>query len=286
MWHKMLDLYKGKKVLLASMHKKELAIAKAFEDKLDCEIVVPENFNTDQFGTFSGEVERELSAYETLKKKAITAANIFNYEYVISSEGAFGPHPHNYFVNSDTEMLLFFDRRLDLFIADYEITTDTNFSEFILNRDVYNTDKYKKWLENVKFPSHGLIIKANQNVIHKGVSLESDLKNIVETLLREYDTLVLETDMRAMMNPTRMGVIKNLAFKLAKKVSSTCDKCSTPGFGDISYAGNLICELCHHTTKIPKFRDTKCLKCDYFLRSEIEAGKIYSDPRYCDYCNP
>ncbi len=39
-------------------------------------------------------------------------------------------------------------------------------------------------------------------------------------------------------------------------------------------------------TKIPKFKDIKCLKCDYFEREEINPKDEYGDPTYCDFCNP
>lgn len=281
----MLEVYKNKKVLLASMHNKEVAIKEAFETYTGCKIVVAENFNTDQFGTFSGEVERKLSAYETLKNKAITASNIFNYDYVISSEGSFGPHPY-FFISCDTEMLLFYDKKLDLFITDYEISTNTNYSRFVITRKNYKTDGYFNWLKNSKFPSHGLVIKVYEDILYKGIISTEELENLIDIHLNEHKELTLETDMRAMMNPTRMDVIRLLANKLAQKVSRICKKCSTPGFEEIVSSGNLKCELCHQETKTPKFKDTKCLKCDYYAREEISPGQEYGDPTYCDYCNP
>ncbi len=224
----MLELYINKKILLASMHKKEISIAPAFENILKCKIVVPKNFNTDQFGTFSGEIRRDLSAYETLKKKAITAANIFNFDYVISSEGSFGPHPYIPTI-CDTEMLLFYDKKLDLFITDYDFFFDTNYDQFILTKENYKANDYVKWLKSVKFPSHGLILKNQSILICKGIISLTYLEEIIDKELSENNNLILETDMRAMMNPTRMKAIKLLANKLVQKIAKLCNKCSTRG---------------------------------------------------------
>ena len=51
--------FSGRKLLIATMHQKEKAIAGILEKQLGVKCVVPENFNTDLLGTFSGEVERE-----------------------------------------------------------------------------------------------------------------------------------------------------------------------------------------------------------------------------------
>lgn len=278
--------YTGKKVLLASMHKKEVAISPPFAELVGCEIVVADGFNTDQFGTFSGEIARSLSAYETLKKKAVAAADLYNFDYVISSEGAFGPHPSSPFISSDIEMLLFYDRTEDLFIADYEVSTDTNHAELEISQDSIDTEKYSKWLKQVKFPSHGLIIKAESIIIEKGICDALVLDSVIKESLRKHNQLKLVTDMRAMMNPSRMSVIESLAHKLAKRVAAVCIKCGTPGFGKMEKSGHLCCELCFQETKVPKFINMQCLKCDYFEQKEIDPEKEFADPRYCDYCNP
>lgn len=278
--------YSSKQILLASMHKKEKAISPAFEEILNCKIFVPDNFDTDQFGTFSGEIPRKLSAYQTLIKKAITASTVFNYDYVISSEGSFGPHPDNFIINSNVEMLLLYDRKLNLFISEYLISTNTNYSQFEVTKDNYNTDDYFKWLNRVAFPSHALIIKHYSDILYKGVFSFEELESFLISDLNKYGKLILESDMRAMMNPTRMEVIKELAYKLAKRIARSCKKCDSPGFGKIEHAGNLLCSWCNRESKIAKYRDYKCLKCDYFEREEIDPDKVFIDPRCCQYCNP
>ena len=277
-----MSIYKNKNVLLASMHKKELAIQEPFERIVGCKIIVINDFNTDQFGTFSGEVERKLSAYETLKLKAVRAAEQFDCDYVISSEGAFGPHPTCLFANSDIEMLLFYDRANDLFIADYEISTDTTLS----NYTVASATDYSDFLEKAKFPSHGLIIKADNNILAKGVTSYEVLEEIIATNLAKFGALVLETDMRAMHNPSRMKIINSLANKLALRITHHCKACNSPGFGEVSLSGSLPCELCLSPTKVKQYKDYKCIKCDYIEQELLDPIKEFADPRFCDYCNP
>lgn len=277
--------YFAKEVLIATMHKKELVIQDIFEKKIGCNIILPENFNTDVFGTFSGEITRKYSAYETLKLKAIKASEYFNKDYVISSEGSFGPHPY-FFFTADTEMLLFYDRIKQLFIAEYEISMDTNFAEFKINKDNFKNDEYYKWLDHVKFPSHGLILKIDNSQIFKGITSHFELEKLISSSLNKTEAMRLETDMRAMMNPTRMNVIKALTEKLSNRVLQVCDVCGSPGFGEVKYSGNLECEMCHQKTKTPKYKDFCCIKCDYKIINLIDSSKEFSDPTYCEFCNP
>lgn len=98
--------------------------------------------------------------------------------------------------------------------------------------------------------------------------------------------LRLETDMRAMYNPTRMSNIGQLAQTLARRILSKCPKCHAPGFGETSYDGYLPCQLCSQETKLYKYKVLKCICCDYLIRYEREDKIKFSDPMYCDFCNP
>ena len=178
--------YKGQNILLATMHKKEIAIAPPFKEIVDSNVIAANNFNTDQFGTFSGEISRKLTAFETLKLKATTASNMFNVDFVISSEGSFGPHPSIPFINSDIEMLLFYDRSRDLFITEYEISINTNHAELQVSKDIVNSDIFIKWLEKVQFPSHGLILKSGEIIIQKGLTKTEELNLALNNSYNKY----------------------------------------------------------------------------------------------------
>ncbi len=88
-----MSFYKNQKILLATKHQKEQVLAPVFKKILGAEIWVPQDFDTDQFGTFSFEVPREFNAYETAVRKAKKAAEECGAGLVIASEGSFGPHP-------------------------------------------------------------------------------------------------------------------------------------------------------------------------------------------------
>ena len=55
--------------LIATSHKKEEAIGPVLRDRFQANIVVPEGFDTDSFGTFSGEIERADSPLDAARRK-------------------------------------------------------------------------------------------------------------------------------------------------------------------------------------------------------------------------
>lgn len=278
-------MYRGKPVVLATKHQKEAVIRPVFEKGLGCSIHVPMLYDTDQFGTFTNEIPRKLSAYETLIQKAKEAAYQFGYHYAIASEGCFGSHPDLYVVPGDTELMAFIDLDNDLIIAEMEISTETNYG----HKDITTPNEHDDFLKKMKFPSHGLIVRAlgsETTWLEKGIRQHEQLKASIEKAFQYSDTVRLETDMRAMMNPLRMQVIKSLAIKLEKRIQQHCPQCHTPGFGKMTTDGNLTCQSCDTPTRLYRRKVLSCLKCEYKTHQERDDGLAFSDSQNCPYCNP
>lgn len=52
-------MFQGRKLLIATKHEKEKAIASIFEKELGVKCFVAPNLDTDTLGTFTGEIERK-----------------------------------------------------------------------------------------------------------------------------------------------------------------------------------------------------------------------------------
>lgn len=85
------SLFKNRVAILATMHKKEEVISPILENELGIEIVVPEGFNTDQFGTFTGDIERMGDQYDAARHKAMGSMYLYDKTLAFASEGSFGP---------------------------------------------------------------------------------------------------------------------------------------------------------------------------------------------------
>ena len=101
-----IDWLKNKTIAVASKHEKEKVIQPLFDVKFDSDFLSC-NIDTDQLGTFSGEIERILTPYETAIEKCRMAFNVTNADFAISSEGSFGPHPTLFFIPANEELIIF-----------------------------------------------------------------------------------------------------------------------------------------------------------------------------------
>lgn len=276
-------IYKDKSVLLVSKHKKEQVISPVFREKLGCHVCV-EDIDTDQFGTFTGEVPRTLSAYETCTLKAKHAANEKKYVLSVASEGSFGPHPSIAFIPHAHEIMVFVDLENDWVISEQLVTPKTNYKMLTIQQDT-NLDTF---LKSVQFPSHALTLQSGDraNVLAKGINNHDTLRASLDIGFKHYDELFIATDMRAMMNPTRMQSLADLSEKLVSRITSPCPGCGIPGFGFKSVSGHLPCSLCGDETQMYRFENWGCIRCDYQDQRARTDQLVVADPTYCDYCNP
>ena len=278
-------MFKGRNLLIATKHEKEKVIAPILEKELGVKCFVPENFDTDILGTFTGEIERKDDPITTARKKCMLAMEATNCDMAMASEGSFGPHPSIFFVPGDDEFLIFIDKKNDLEIIARELSTETNFNGSIIK----NKTQLKEFADSVGFPNHGLIAKSDKEVftdIIKGIDSWKQLEEVFDYFTDKNGILYLETDMRAMYNPTRMKVIEKATLKLVKKINSLCPSCNTPGFDITELKPGLPCEICNFPTRSSLSYIYQCQKCSFAKQENYPNGKTTENAMYCDFCNP
>ncbi|MGB3640028.1 MAG: DUF6671 family protein [Rivularia sp. (in: cyanobacteria)] len=282
-------LFKNQVAVLATMHKKERVIAPLFDKKLGIKVTVPQSFNTDRFGSFTRDIERSGSQIEAARLKAQQALLLTGESLGIASEGSFAPHPSLPYASCNLEIVIFIDRENDLEIIGEELSFDTNHSHL----KVSNIQQAIDFAEKVGFPEHGLVVMLNDypensNEIIKGINTEEALIEAINNSLTKSanGTVHLETDMRAMYNPTRMKNIEKATYNLIEKINCLCPKCSTPGFDIIQRIPGLACEWCHSPTTLTKCVIYKCQKCGFRKEQLFPDGKQFANPAQCMYCNP
>ena len=207
------------------------------------------------------------------------------FDLAIASEGSFGPHPAIYFVPAADELLMFRDKKNDLEIMAREISTDTNFG----SAEVQSKEELLAFAEKSLFPSHALILSAvgdNNTAFTKGITTQEELLSVFHELTCKAKTVLVQTDMRALYNPTRMRTIEKACHKLLKNIKSTCPGCVTPGFNVSNVLSGLPCSLCGRPTKSTLAHQYVCKKCGHEERRYYPNLKLEEDPTFCDYCNP
>jgi hypothetical protein len=177
------------------------------------------------------------------------------------------------------------DKKNNLEIVAREISLETNFNAKLIRNKADLLD----FTKTVLFPSHALIIKRDQNdhsFLRKGIKDEALLLEYFDYCIANFGQAYIETDMRAMHNPTRMKVIELALNKLIQNIESTCPNCNTPGFVVKEVISGLPCELCNFPTNSILFHNYGCLSCGLEEKKKFPHGKEFEDPMYCNRCNP
>jgi hypothetical protein len=275
--------YRNTRILVATKHHKEQVIQPIFKRLIGCHMDVAKDFDSDQFGTFAGEVPRLQNPLTTLIAKATLAAQEAGYDYAIASEGSFGHHPDFFMIPADIELIGLIDLEQGIEIIESVISTETNYAYFDLN----SGDNYSAFLKQVQFPSHGLIVRAlKTGWIQKGITNQITLKAAIEQAFEQSQQIRLETDMRACFNPSRMTIIAQAAEKLAQRILQHCPQCNSPGFGKLATTGKLLCECCEAPSTLYQFQLRQCVACEYGETSRRPDGLTTAPLQYCNYCNP
>lgn len=278
-------MFANRKLVIATKHKKEIVISPLIQAELKAKCFVPIGFKTDLQGTFSGEIERQRNALDTVRTKCLLAMDHADCDLGIASEGSFGAHPTVFFAAANEEILILIDKRNKLEIVARELSLATNFDGKIIKSE----SDLVNFAAKSQFPSHGLILKNAEeqfSEVKKDIQNEAELLDSYHYFIEKYGSCYVETDMRAMNNPSRMKVIEKATLQLIEKVKSYCPECQTPGFEIKKVIAGLRRELCNMPTKSILVNVYECGKCHFTLEKKHPNNKTYEDPTYCDFCNP
>lgn len=279
------NLFQNRTMIIATKHHKQKVIAPILEQELGVSTFTPTDFDTDIMGTFTGEIERKEDPVTTVRNKCLWGMEKYQVDLGLASEGSFGPHPSLFCIPADDEWAIIIDKKNNLEIIERHISTETNFS----GHEIKSIEELKSFAEKALFPTHRLIMKNEKNGIKKiikGIGCWKELLSSFEEFKKAYGTAFVETDMRAMYNPSRMRQIGILTKKLVSRVMNLCPMCETPGFGITGYQQGLPCKHCKSPTQSTLFIDHTCKLCAFSFREKYPHGKFTEDPMYCDVCNP
>ncbi len=283
------SLFVNRTAILTTKHQKEAVIAPLLQDKLGIQVQVPPDVDTDRFGSFTRDVKRPGTQRETARIKANHGLDLTGESLGLASEGSFSPHPAMPFLPHNREMVLLIDREQDLEVVGEAITVDTNYNHKL----VHSVDEALAFAEKAGFPTHGVVVMSQatpmpSSVIVKGLVDEKALIQAVEAAIAQSPegTAHLETDMRAMFNPTRMTAIAKATEDLIHKLQQQCPQCGCPGFSTVKRIPGLPCSLCQMPTSLIREAIAQCQRCGYEETIPFPDGSKSADPTYCNYCNP
>ena len=275
-WH-------DKVIKLATKHQKEQVIAPLFLSNLNSHVQVCP-VDTDELGTFTGEIPRQDTPFQTCLKKASLAAHASKDGLGLANEGSFGPHPMFPVLPSDHEIMVLVDLNQKTVISEQHLSFNTNHHHIVANKATC----LQQFLIQAKFPEHALCIQDNVSlqVLEKGIQSDRVLNDLLIIGFEKYTDLLITTDMRAMYNPTRMTVIEELTKKFLMKCQSLCPVCDYPGYAIIDKDDYLPCRDCSLKTTLYAREKIQCVCCKHVEWRSRSDGLLFADPKYCLYCNP
>jgi hypothetical protein len=278
--------FQSRTAVLGTRHRKEEAIAPLLLS-VGVTVVVPPNFNSDRFGTFTRDVERKGNQLEAARWKAKAALDELGGTLAIASEGAFYPHPSMPMLPCNREVVLLLDTEHDLEIVGETLSTNTNYA----HRRVASVDDAIAFAERAGFPEHGLVVMLDETAatedMEKGIRERDRLVASVEQMLARSmtGTVHIETDMRAMHNPMRMQAIAAATQDLVQKLQTYCPACGVPGFSVVQRLPGLPCAACQLPTPLIRSEVYQCQKCQHRQEQMIQQRPT-ADPMHCPFCNP
>lgn len=281
--------YSNRRAALATMHGKEAAIAPAFIERLGLMLETPPAIDTDALGTFTGEIPRAGSMREAAIAKARLGMAATGLTIGIASEGSHGPHPYVPFVPGGVELMVLVDDERGIVVCEH-LVDDVPVYEHALAAEIATLEPL---LDRIRFPDHALIVRPHEPdgddvPIHKGLRTHEALAAAVTACApRSRDGRALvQTDMRAHMNPRRMATLGRLAYLLCDRLATPCPGCGVPGYGQIDVETGLPCEWCGSPSIMVRHQIFGCVACDHKEKRRRSDGRTHADPGHCPECNP
>ena len=277
----------GATAVLATRHGKERAIAPVLERALGLRVEATAAVDTDQLGTFAGDVPRRGSPLETarLKARAGLAARR-DVDWALASEGTLGPHPASPFAIADDELVVLLHRRLPIEVVGRHLALPPLFDGECVRSAAEGLD----CAERLGFPVYGVIVtgahegrRAPARGVFKDVRTCQDVWRAVGELIAEHGEAWVETDARADRNPARMQAIAKAAEHLAGRARQRCPLCAAPGFVVVETMAGLPCHACGEPTPSARGETSACWSCGH--RSTF-AQSGDASPGECSLCNP
>lgn len=168
------------------------------------------NLDTDQLGTFTGEIERHTSPHETAIQKARLGMRETGLLLGIASEGSVGPDPVVPFIHSNIEHLVLVDDQNGIVISEIHRSFEITAATITAAPDQDLTS----FLEKADFPNHALIVRPNTQIKSnciKGITDYEQLMDAIDTSSQLSPTISL------LLNQTCVQCILHLVRETLKK---------------------------------------------------------------------
>lgn len=273
--------------VLATMHGKEVVIAPILKRELGLAVWVPDDFDTDAFGTFTRETARRGTQLEAARAKARAAMDRYGSLIGIASEGSFAAHPQLPMLQRNLELVVLIDAAKGVEVVGQAHSNAVAPKQAEVRTVAEALAQAQTW----GFPEQGVILRrsarSNRHIKKELRTIEA-LTGAVGNALRWpwVRSLTLETDMRAHRCPARLDTIAAATRDLVVRYRQQCPACRAPGFVPRAVAETARCRQCQLSTDVPYRERYRCQVCGHTCEKAIVKSSATVDPGQCARCNP
>jgi len=270
---------------LLTQHGKERLLGPLVAQVTGHDLVHLSHTDTDRFGSFTRETPRLGSQLEAARAKAQEALRHSGLSLALASEGAFVADPWAGLVPWNVEVVLLLDAQ-----HGQEIVGLAQGPGQAGQGLVDSVDGLWRLAQSLGFPAHGLCLRpdhAEHPQVVKGLHAPQALAQAFASALQasEQGQVFVESDLRALANPTRQQMILRAAQDLVQKMHSLCPACQRPGFAAAAHTPGLPCRACGAPTRLPLAQVWVCGVCEHRQSRPVPSDGL-ADPARCDRCNP
>ena len=267
--------------LLVTKHHKHEVIAPAFAQigwKVQTAVA-----DTDALGTFAGDVPRRFAPLETARRKALLGSTLGPAQWLLASEGSISTSPIG--VARDIELVVAVDPTRRTTIVGSATRLGIPSVRFEVDRTTTD-DEIVEHCREADLPRHHLVVVPSERSIAPlgGLASVESVLEICHRLKRRRSSLVIQTDFRAHLCPSRQAVIASAAQDLVSRLAKKCPKCDRLGFGEEAPILGLPCRSCGQPTKEPKAHRDSCPWCEFEVLQWFDQE--HTDSIHCEECNP
>ncbi|WP_380168880.1 DUF6671 family protein [Jannaschia sp. R86511] len=290
--HVPLHPYLGRRIAFGTRHGKEHQVAGPFAEILGATVLTPPDLDTDQFGTFTGDVGRVGTPAQTARAKAELGATALGVPTALGSEASYGD-PTGLLVPVHEELLMFVDLDRDIEVIEGQRSITT----LPAPRRAQTLADLEPHLHRFGFPAQALVVRpaghpTDRNRppdpahLSKGITERTELDRALRRAASASPDghAMVEADLRAHHNPTRRTVLRALGDRLALRLNTSCPACASPGYGRTATVPGLPCRTCHRPTDLARADTHTCPACPHTHTEPRPATT--ANPVSCPTCNP
>ncbi|SEA95290.1 DUF6671 family protein [Alkalimonas amylolytica] len=267
---------------LLTRHHKAALIAPELA-ALGLTLTATDAFDTDQLGTFSGEIARTLSPLDCARTKAKLACQLTGCSWGIGSEGSFGGGPFPGMLPWNEELLLLYDQ-----LTGQEIVARVGMAVALTSIETQDWELVRQHLAKHD-PKQGWMLRGPDGW-HKELQGEHAVLTALQSAgllgpnLSLRQQITLQPDLRAHVCPPRQAVIQQAAAQLAQRLTAHCPHCSAPDFWVNDCVRGLPCGDCGFLTSQISSTIKRCSRCGH--QEQQPVATAWADAKHCPSCNP